>query len=388
MHSILTSYPTTGFADRARLLVGQELNRKGSFKDARLLFSEFIDKAGNSSLLPEVKLALAQTYVQERNWPQAIDSFEKWIATFTNHALLPDAEFSRALATFQSGAETNALVLFTNFVTRFPSNNLAPVAQNWLGDFYFNHEDFVLAEQNYQLVLKYNPSIELNCQARMGAGRAAFERQGFKEARDYFSKLVSDATTPTNFLAEAYFALGDTIYSQFLADTNHPADDFRAAVSAFSTITREFSTNALAALAFGRIGECYFQWANLSKEESADAFASATNAFTQVLESAFADVSARSQAQVGLGKIFEVQGDIEAALEHYARVFYVNDGDSFDSRWVKEAGLAAARLCENREQWEQAVNIYQRLLAVLPSLKPSLEKKILIDRGRSETAKN
>ena len=384
MGKILEWYPLTGFAERARLLVGQELNRKGSFQEARKLFAEFIQKTPSSPLVAQVKLAAAQTYVQEKNWTGAIKQFEQWITSFGDHSLRPHAEFSRALATYHAGQETNALQLFTNLVAEFPSNALAPLAQNWIGDFYFNRQEFDRAELNYKLVAdKFNPTLELACESRLAASRAAFHRQGFKEAREQLLLLINNTNTPTTFLAEAYFALGDTIYSQFLEDTNR-TDDFREAISAFSRITTDYPELSIAPLAWGRIGECYLQWANISKD--AAALDPATNAFTHILEMPTADTATRNHAEVGLGKVAESRGNIDDALSHYATVIY-QGGDTSDPRWVKEAGLAAARICESREQWEQAIRIYRRLLAALPSLKPSIEKKMALASAQLATAK-
>jgi TolA-binding protein len=374
MTRLLEWYPNTGYAERVRLLVGQYLIREGNPAEARSLFSDFLKKFPTSPLVPQVELAMAQSFMQEGQWQHAIDTFGDWIKTFSNHTLLPHAEFSLALATYRSGQETNALSLFTNFVARFPSNSLAPMSQNWIGDFYFNREEFVLAEENYQLVSKLNPTLEVACQSRISAGRAAFERQGFKEAKDYFLSVINDTNTPASFAAEAYFALGDTIYTQFLADTNRPPDDFREAVSAFTRVTKDFSTNPLAPLAWGKLGECYFQWALLTKDSAN--YDLATSAFGKVIESSDAPTAARDQATIRVGNIFESKGDIDQAMQQYTKVLYVQDGVEFDPRSVKEAGLAAARLCESRQEWEQAINIYRRILSLLPSLKGSLEKKI------------
>lgn len=384
MARILEWYPDTGYAERSVLLIGQDLNRKGSPAEARALFLDFIKKAPDSTLLPEVKLAIVRTYVQERKWRQAIQTLDEWSADFENHPMLPHAEFSRALVTCYSGMQTNALALFTNFVVRFPSHSLTPIAQNWVADYYFNCGELILAEQNYQLVGKKNPPRDLACQALMGAGRSAFHRRAFNQALKYFTELINDTNTPSPFLAEAYYALGDTVWNQFLEDTNNVAN-FQDAITAYNKVIKEFPTNALVPLAWGRIGDCQYQWGYLKDSSAYDA---ATNAYTQVLESPLTDISARSLAEVGLGKVFEMRDGLDAALEHYAKVLYGNIDEEFDVVCVKEAGLAAAKICEGRQQWEQAINLYLRLQEMLPALKPTLEKKIAIAKTRLEAVKN
>ena len=219
----------------------------------------------------------------------------------------------------------------------------------------------------------------------MGAGRAAFDRQAYEQAGKYFRDVINDTNTPSQFLAESYFAYGDTFFNDFLSDPDKPKTLFDEAIKTFSKITKDFSTNALASLAWGRMGECYFQWNNLNKDSAA--LDLATNAFSEVLKSPLAEIASRSQAEVGLGKICEAKGKLDEALEHYARILYIGETDEFDPTWTREAGYAAGKLCESRSQWIQAIKVYERMLAVLPSLKAPLEKKILLIRTQMGTPK-
>ncbi len=374
MGKILEWYPNTGYADRSVLLVGQGLNASGSPAEARKLFSDFLKRWPAATLAPEVQLALAQTHMREAQWAEAMGSLENWTATYTNSTLGPQAEFSKALVSFQAGMETNALGLFTNFIAKYPTNILAAFAQNWIGDFYYNRDEFALAELNYQLVSKLNPSQETACQAKISAARAAFHRDDFQQAHAHFLSIINDNGVPTQFVAEAYFGLGDTIFSQFMTNTQFPAEEFRQAVSAYIKVTNP--TNALSALAWGRLGECHLQWANQYKEKSA--YDLATNAFQQVIDSPTADLKGKSLARLGMGKVMEAIGQPLAAKEHYAKVIYVPQGEQFDARCLKEAALASAKIYEAEGNWEQAMSDYERLMQLVPASRPAVEKKILV----------
>lgn len=384
MARILEWYPNSGYADRSVLLVGLGLNRKGSPAIARRLFTEFLKRWPDSSLAPEVNLALAQTHVREAQWAEALTSFEMWATTFTNSPLLPQAEFGRALATYHTGMETNALKLFTEFISRHSTNRLAAVAQNWIGDFYFNREDYAAAEENYQLVSKLNPALEVACQAKIGGGRAAFKRDDFKAARAYFLSVINEPNTPADYVFEAYFGLGDTMFAQFLSNPEGSRDDFRDAVQAFRKVAAE--TNSLSALAWGRLGECHLQWGNIHKEPSS--YEDAIKAFQQAIEFPNADLRTRSLARLGLGKVYEAAGKPMVAWEHYSRLIYLTEDEPYDPKCVKEAGLAAAKLCEIEGQWEQAMNIYRRLLTLVPALRPAVEKKMASAQANLDSVRN
>ena len=387
MGRVLENQPAGGFTDRSVLLVGQDLSRTGKPAEARGLFMQFTRQFTNSTLLAEVQLAVARTYAQEQNWNAAIAQYDGWVTNFTSHPLVPEAEFSRALTYFHAGLETNALSLFTNFVARFSTNQLAARAQNWVATYYFNRDDFANAEKNYQLLYqKLNPDLELSLYARLNAGRAAFELQQLRDARKYFAEVVTETNAPAGIAAEAWFALGDTIFQQFLASTNKAAntDTFNEAIRAFTRITQDYSTNRLATLAWGRLGDCHVQWAELMSDKKA--LDLAAEAYTNVLAQD-AERETRHQAEVGLARVMEKKGQPDAALEHYGKVLYA-ETENADPFWLKEAALGAARVCESTEQWEQAMNVYKRLAALLPATQPAMEKRIASARQKWEQLKS
>ena len=84
-----------------------------------------------------------------------------------------------------------------------------------------------------------------------------------------------------------------------------------------------------------------------------------------------ADVTARSQAECGLGLAEQGLNHPEEALAHFLRVVY-DDSEKPDPAWVKEAGVAAVRLYEERKDWTNAVRVYARVKAVVPTIGGSL----------------
>jgi hypothetical protein len=62
--------------------------------------------------------------------------------------------------------------------------------------------------------------------------------------------------------------------------------------------------------------------------------------------------------------------------------------DHFDPFWVEQAGKAAAHIYEQREQWDRAITVYQRVLKAVPSLRPTLEKAIASAQTQADRARN
>jgi TolA-binding protein len=370
-------------ADKSVLLVGESFTDMQQPASARALFEKFKQRFPDSPLRPEVELALARTYEQEDSWPAAIGVYDAWVKDFTaNTLLLPQVEYARAWANFQAGRETNAFLLFTNFIAQFPSNGLAPVAQWWVGDHFFRDGDFVNAERNYKYVFQNWPASALAYPAKMMAGRAAMGRFGFIDAIGYFTSLTSDTNSPPDLYAQALFAYGGALMQKESSDTNNPLANFGEAIRVFKAICQSYPESEQAALAWGEIGDCYLQLTN---------YDAATSAYAQVTNLPVASVAARSQAQVGIGIVFEKRAAqaigedqitlLKQARDDYYDVFKGNnlrkdEGEKTAPFWQKKAGLETARLDESLQEWLQAVLIYRDMTNLWPQLQVTLENKI------------
>jgi TolA-binding protein len=346
MERILKQYPASEETATNLLLMGEYLADLSQPTNALAVFEKFEAVVPHSSLRPQVELAIARAYEQEQNWPGAIGKYTGWLNDFPTNALRPQAEYALALANYQAGNETNAFVRFTNFVAQFPTNVFAPQAQWWVADHFFRAGDFVNAEKNYQLFFQNFPTNDLVYQARMMAGRAAMGRLGYSDAIRYFTSLTSDTNCPSPLDAQALFAYGSALMQGGGTDTNSPSANYERAASVFSRICQLYPTNELGALAWGEIGDCNLQLA---------AYDAATNAYAQVIASPFANISARSQAQIGLGITLEKKAAqatgtnqtalLQLALDNYLAVFDTRFGEH-DPFWVKKAGLQALALLE------------------------------------------
>jgi tetratricopeptide (TPR) repeat protein len=312
--------------------------------------------------------------------------YDGWITGHPDNPLLPQVKFYEALVTAKAGMETNALMKFTNFVTSFPTNSFAPWAENWVADYYYQQQDYPSAEKTYQeLYQKFPNAGDLAYEARYWAGRAALANAELADARTYFSVLVSDTNTPAFLVQQGFFALGDTAFQQFLANPSN-LTNLNDAIAAVSKLTNSAPTNAIAVEAFGRLGDYYMQYADLKSDTNV--YAQVTQMYSTILSfpSTPATISARCQAEVGLGIVAEKEHLPHAALMHFSRVLY-GDPAQVDLSWLEKAGEEMARICEDEQKWDQAVNAYKRVLDAVPSLAPRLEKNIAAAQRRAEAAR-
>ena len=213
------------------------------------------------------------------------------------------------------------------------------------------------------------------------AGRAAMGLPSYPDAIDHFKSLTSDTNCPADLNAQALFAYGSALMQMDSSDTNNPLANFQTAVDVFSQICLRYPTNELNAQAWIEIGKCDLQLTN---------YDAATNACAQVFNSSQADISARSQAQIGFGIALEKKADLatgsdqtrlrQLALDNYLDVFdsslgnNLRDGELADPFWVKKAGLQALPLVEALGVGDPE-KFFNRLETLFPQLKDSLEKR-------------
>ena len=398
MRRLLDAQPDSPLAERSLLLLGESLTSAKQPARARQVYNEFAERFPNSPLLADVELARGRTYFDAGDWTAAVKAHESWLEHFPTNELRPHVEYTLAWSHAKAGDETNALNLYTNFLAQFPTNELAPRAKLWVGDYFFRQGDYVSAQSAYQEIVENPdwPVTTLTYQARLAAGRAAFKRQGWKDAESHFTSLVNDLThCPPSIAAEAMFALGDTVTKQI--EPGGPLERFAEAKRVFMKIPDHFGTNELVRdlvllpAAWGRIGDCSLQLASQDPMQ----YASATNAYWNVLTNKTADAELRTKALVAIGRVFELQAAgmpaneatnlISAAFEHYYDVV-IGAGPlaqtGSDPLSLKEAGLAAARIAEDRRQWKRAISIYERMMPVVAPLKQKLQDKI--DKAREQ----
>jgi hypothetical protein len=226
----------------------------------------------------------------------------------------------------------------------------------------------------------------------MMAGRSAMRRYGWNDASDYFFKLSQDTNCPTDMRFQALFALGNVYMAQ---DSTNKTADYAEAIGIFDKICQQYGTNRLGALAWGEKASCYLQWA-----QSPYQLTNAVAAFQNVIDAPAADVTARSIAKVGIGVVLERQAEQSPApeqlplrrraLDQYLDVLSkseAKEGEEPDLFWIKESGLKAVRLATDIQDWSVAEHVCERLLELLPQLRPALEQRILKIKAQESIAR-
>ena len=89
------------------------------------------------------------------------------------------------------GNYQGAIVAFQNFIKQYPKSNLAPRAQYWIGDSYFNLRDFKLAIGSQQTLLKTYPDSPTVPDAMLNIASSQIEMGETAVGRKTLEELVA-----------------------------------------------------------------------------------------------------------------------------------------------------------------------------------------------------
>ena len=94
-------------------------------------------------------------------------------------------------------------------------------------------------------------------------------------------------------------------------------------------------------------------------------------------------------AEVGLAMVLERQAEhastaertklMNEALRHYWNVVdgqVLAESETADPVWLKQAATAAAHLAEELQHWDEAADLYQKLVTWAPPLRKTWESKL------------
>jgi len=109
--------------------------------------------------------------------------------------ITPTSAFNLAYNDYLNGRYDLAVTGFQRFLKDFPSTSLAPNAQYWLGESYYNLKDYVRAMQSFDRVVKEYPGHEKIPSALFKLGLSAAETGDIPRAREFLKQVIEKFST-------------------------------------------------------------------------------------------------------------------------------------------------------------------------------------------------
>jgi TolA-binding protein len=360
--TLLEQYPNSAYAPEAQFQIGLLYSGLlGNETKAREAFRAVTAKYPQSDMAARAALAVGESFYREGKYDEAIAEFQKLIDAAPESEPGQRAFYLRGWCQAQRGSAEKTLAEFKGFLAKYPKSAMAADVQFWVADFYARRQDYINAQEQFDLLAKNYPTHELADVAQYMAGRAAYSRQDYKTAKESFEALIKTFTNSA-WRCDALFSDGDALTE---------LGQFDNALVVFDLVTKQFGDCYLVCEAHGRKGDCLFALKRF--EEAAASYRTALDCAAQ------AEAAIRNQLYFKLGQSYEQLGKLAEAYESYAKPVYeqIADPNALPERfWLGKAGMAAAAIKEQQQQWRDAKTLYQRLTELCPDLKPMLEDRI------------
>ena len=369
-------------ADKGLLTLAQARLDGGQVPEAQLVLARLQRESPDSPLRPDADLEAIRGLLVKADWAAANSAYKLWLDENKTHPLHARVMLDHAWAqSMQSmgGQSTHVVAAFRAVIKGHPKTEQAHLANMWLADDVFNSgTNHLAAEKMYKSISSQtNVLVALRRRATLMAGRAAMARQGFGEARKEFTRLINDQQTPSSLKSAAHFALGDLTMLEL------GAAGLNAATNSFYNVVQANPTNAVAARAWGRIGDaCLSVSAKLPgrREDARLAYQKAIGISGSV------PVAVKDQARVGLAKALRQQAEgsadrekkmAEAVNQLLAVVHgkHLQPGEVPDAYWRGQSGLMAMDLLSQLGKPKEALELCHMMSTNYPAMKIGLENR-------------
>ena len=171
-------------AEQAAQLAAEQARRTEAEEARKKQAAAMAQKTGPREIVPEqTKLKPGEkTKVKAKNKPQIADSSQG-----------PGKEiYDRALRLFRKREFNEAYRTFTEYIDQYPKGKMAPNARFWLGDCYYNQQEYELAILEYQKVIADYPSHIKAPAALLKQGLAFEKLKDNNTAKIVYQKLMEE----------------------------------------------------------------------------------------------------------------------------------------------------------------------------------------------------
>jgi TolA-binding protein len=337
--SLKLNYPKSKFILDSEYYLGLAYFNKGNFITAKEQLQNFINNVSHShELRPQAMHLLGLVYRQIGDFKESSDIFKVLIKEYSsNEEIVMSAKYEFAISLFYLGKDKEGLKQLKLLSYNYPHTKVAEDALFYIANYYLSQKEFDTSIRYFQKLVTEYPDTESIDAAYYGIGQSYFEKNKFDEAIKNFNLIR--AMPYSKFYGPATLAIADAYTEN---------NDINSAIKILKDLTDshpEFSREALV-----RIGD-YFR--SLSKYDEAK------EAYRQGL-SKKKGVSDLDDAQIyfKIAELFEEKKDLNKAIEAYLKVAYLSP--QHDPMMVK-AYLRAARIFEDRESWQEAKRIYEKI---------------------------
>lgn len=176
---------------------------KGSEKIS--LLQSLVQRYPNSSLIAEANMEIANTYLADEKWQEAIVYLEKVSKDKKATALYPQAYLKTGIAYFNLNKNTESLVYFKKLVTNYPNSTESDDAIEYIRKIFVEDQkptEFVTFMRDNGKTVTYNEEDSLTYRSAM----LRYEAKDFESAKQGFAQYLSKFPDGKYSIESNYFS--------------------------------------------------------------------------------------------------------------------------------------------------------------------------------------
>ena len=338
--SLRTNFSKSKYLQDSQYYLAVAYFKKGDWTTAREYILDFMDKLSKDHpFLPEAYYILGLCYFNLNQHQDALQIFNKIIKNYPqSQEIIQNSEGHLAKCYYKLGNTEEALKRFKSLIKKYPESEMAQESLIWMGDYYLQSSRWPEAIGYYEEFLKDFPGSDQRDSVLYELGQAYQSKEEYDKAITVFKQIKESADAEV--YAKAKLAIAD-IFSKELDST--------AAIETYENIIQtspEFKRDA-----YVKIAKVYKESGNYKK---------AIEAYSQALsaEKGLGDLS-QAELQFYIADTHELLNQNDVATENYLKIPYLYPEET---PWIIKAYLRVARIFEEKEQWQDAKTIYQKVL--------------------------
>jgi TolA-binding protein len=364
-------YPQHELARKALVKAARIEEERGEWNSALEKYSAIAERYAGTPLEGEALHNRAIIHYRLSRFAHAIEDFEALVEQGGDSEIVQRAFFMRGWCYYLIGEQERGLDICRQFLEKYPESIWAGDVNFWIGNHFFNKGDFAEAETVFATMAEEYPDGDMGDSALFWAAQSALKRNEYLRAIDYLGRLLKLYPQSAK-LDEARFAQGDALAA---------LGKFSEAILVFEEILKNRragrSGDYFGMRAWGRIGDCHFTLGS----DNPDRYQQAISSYDKIVIDSAAPVTLKLQAEFKIGRSLEKLERPADAFERYMIVVYDHlkerkRGEAGDPLWFTKAAFAAAQIAEARQEWRQALNIYQRVIDADVAAAPEAQKRI------------
>jgi len=347
------AFPHSQYADKITLLRGSMQEKLTPGNAAWSTYEKALMTAPTNTQKAVLTLRLADLAFQSGNVNEASLFYAQFLKQFPDDPAYPDAACKGIFADLAAKkiTEDQAAPAMLALLEKFPKHPLAPQILFHLAEFYFNHQDFANAEIRFAQLAREYPQHPLAGDAIYWTGVCAAAHADYDSALSTLDKVPE--TSPLKADARLLQA---RIYQRQLK--------FENAVTILDSVLSTEKSGPRFVEATLRRGDCFFALG----EKDPGHYEQAAAAYGVIINGNQGDLAQRNEAGFRRAKSLEKLGRGQDALALYLDVLYgrlaaggANQPPPPEFIWKIKAGLEAARMKEETQDWRGAIQIYRGL---------------------------